>query len=506
MDRDKIEEGVRLILEGVGEDVGREGLRGHASPRRRHVRGDLRRSGLGPGRALLRDLQRGPPGDGARARHPAVLGVRAPSGAVHGSRARRLHPRQVRAHLRAVQARARRRRLRQAAAGPGAHDLPDRRHDRRAPRSGGRDRRHRGRAPVHVDARRQEARLRDDHERRAWHLRAQRRDARRGDVAHHRPQPRDERAYGGAAVSSSRSSARWSWASSTSRPTPSPTAASTTIPRAAVDLGRAAHRRGRVDPRRRRRVDRPGRRAAVPVAAELARVRPVVRPLRRRPACRSRSTRVTPRSPRRASTPERASSTTSRASATARWSRSPRDATPVSSSCTCSASRGPCRATRATTTWSARSAATCSRRRRSSRPPGSPVIASLSIPDIGFGKTARAQPRAAPPACPRLVELGYPVVVGVSRKRFIGDITGVRRASRASRWFDRRGVVGGRTRRRGRARARCRSDRAGACRDGGRSRDRRRCWARRNPAGFAPFADPCQPHGGLVSSAPADSS
>ena len=135
MDRDKIEQGVRLILEGIGEDAGREGLLD--TPRRVADMYEEIFAGLdaGPGRALLRDLQRGPSGDGARARHPALLGVRAPPRAVHGPRARRLHPRQGRAHLRAVEARARRRRVREAPAGPGAHDLADRRHDRRAPRA-----------------------------------------------------------------------------------------------------------------------------------------------------------------------------------------------------------------------------------------------------------------------------------------------------------------------------------------------------------------------------------
>ena len=37
MDREKIEHGVRLILEGIGEDPTREGLL-NARARRRHVR------------------------------------------------------------------------------------------------------------------------------------------------------------------------------------------------------------------------------------------------------------------------------------------------------------------------------------------------------------------------------------------------------------------------------------------------------------------------------------
>ncbi len=45
-------------------------------------------------------------------------------------------------------------------------------------------------------------------------------------------------------------------------------------------------------------------------------------------------------------------------------------------------------------------------------------------PGIGFSKRS-AVSIAALSELPRLVELGYPVLVGASRKRFIGDITGV---------------------------------------------------------------------------------
>jgi dihydropteroate synthase len=46
-------------------------------------------------------------------------------------------------------------------------------------------------------------------------------------------------------------------------------------------------------------------------------------------------------------------------------------------------------------------------------------------PGIGFAKRSEHS-LAVLAGLPQMVEVGYPVVVGVSRKRFIGDITGVR--------------------------------------------------------------------------------
>ena len=46
-------------------------------------------------------------------------------------------------------------------------------------------------------------------------------------------------------------------------------------------------------------------------------------------------------------------------------------------------------------------------------------------PGIGFSKTSE-QSLAMLAGLPRVAELGFPVVVGVSRKRFIGELTGVR--------------------------------------------------------------------------------
>jgi dihydropteroate synthase len=50
-------------------------------------------------------------------------------------------------------------------------------------------------------------------------------------------------------------------------------------------------------------------------------------------------------------------------------------------------------------------------------------------PGIGFSKRS-AQSLAMLSALPRVVALGYPVMVGVSRKRFIGEITGVTEPAR----------------------------------------------------------------------------
>jgi dihydropteroate synthase len=49
-------------------------------------------------------------------------------------------------------------------------------------------------------------------------------------------------------------------------------------------------------------------------------------------------------------------------------------------------------------------------------------------PGIGFSKRG-AHSVAVLSELPRLTEMGYPVLIGVSRKRFIGEITGVREAA-----------------------------------------------------------------------------
>lgn len=48
-------------------------------------------------------------------------------------------------------------------------------------------------------------------------------------------------------------------------------------------------------------------------------------------------------------------------------------------------------------------------------------------PGVGFGKASEDNARLIA-AVPRFAALGYPVLIGASRKRFIGDLTGVRAA------------------------------------------------------------------------------
>ena len=92
MDLARIEKAVREILEAIGEDPDRDGLRAHARAGRPHVRRDLRRAPRGPDRAPHRHLRGRPRRDGHGARHPAVLALRAPPHPVHRQGPRRLHP------------------------------------------------------------------------------------------------------------------------------------------------------------------------------------------------------------------------------------------------------------------------------------------------------------------------------------------------------------------------------------------------------------------------------
>ena len=92
MDREKIEAGVRLILEGVGEDPEREGLR-DAGARGAHVRGGVRGPEAGPGRALSRTTFDEHHEEMVLVRDiPFYSHVRAPPGAVLRHGARGLHP------------------------------------------------------------------------------------------------------------------------------------------------------------------------------------------------------------------------------------------------------------------------------------------------------------------------------------------------------------------------------------------------------------------------------
>jgi dihydropteroate synthase len=49
-------------------------------------------------------------------------------------------------------------------------------------------------------------------------------------------------------------------------------------------------------------------------------------------------------------------------------------------------------------------------------------------PGVGFGKASADNPRLIA-GIPRFRELGFPVVIGASRKRFVGELTGVREPS-----------------------------------------------------------------------------
>jgi dihydropteroate synthase len=62
------------------------------------------------------------------------------------------------------------------------------------------------------------------------------------------------------------------------------------------------------------------------------------------------------------------------------------------------------------------------------RAAGVPAAAIVLDPGIGFAKRA-SHSLTVLAELPRIVALGYPVLVGVSRKRFIGEITGVTKAA-----------------------------------------------------------------------------
>jgi dihydropteroate synthase len=59
---------------------------------------------------------------------------------------------------------------------------------------------------------------------------------------------------------------------------------------------------------------------------------------------------------------------------------------------------------------------------------GVPDDAIVLDPGIGFSKRSEHSVRALA-QLPRLVKVGFPVMVGASRKRFIGEITGVKKAA-----------------------------------------------------------------------------
>ncbi len=90
------------------------------------------------------------------------------------------------------------------------------------------------------------------------------------------------------------------------------------------------------------------------------------------------------------------------------------------SPCTCSATRARCSATPRTTTSSPRSATSSS---AGPTPPATAGVREVWIdPGIGFGKTP-SHNWSLLRHLDVLVATGYPVVVGTSRKRFLGEVT-----------------------------------------------------------------------------------
>ena len=126
-DHDRAAAAVRELLIAIGEDPEREGLR-DTPARVARAYAELT-DGPAPdaGGGAHHDLRHRARRDGARPRHRALVDVRAPPGAVHRGRPRRLHPQRERQDHRPVQAGPAGRRLRQAPAGAGAADHPGRR-------------------------------------------------------------------------------------------------------------------------------------------------------------------------------------------------------------------------------------------------------------------------------------------------------------------------------------------------------------------------------------------
>ena len=98
--------------------------------------------------------------------------LRTPCGADHRPRLGRL--RTAAARGRDIQARTRRRGLREAAADPGAPDRTDRKHDRSSPQTAWGRSRHQGRSSLHVESRGPQARDRPRHQQNARMLSRQR--------------------------------------------------------------------------------------------------------------------------------------------------------------------------------------------------------------------------------------------------------------------------------------------------------------------------------------------
>lgn len=124
-DQARAEAAVRELLIAVGEDPERQAC-SIRRPGCALVQGDLRGSVLRTRRRVEHNFRRGSPGVGARARHSDVLDVRAPPGVLPRCCSRWLHPGKVGQGHRFVEARARRRPVRQASAGSRTPDQSDR--------------------------------------------------------------------------------------------------------------------------------------------------------------------------------------------------------------------------------------------------------------------------------------------------------------------------------------------------------------------------------------------
>ena len=128
-----------------------------------------------------------------------------------------------------------------------------------------------------------------------------------------------------------------------------------------------------------------------------------------------------------------------------------------------------------------RRAAELARRVDAAWPPESGAERVVLDPGLGFAKTGRAQLGVARP--PRRRGLGLPVLVGASRKSFLGTLLAARRHAAAERW------PGGRHDRADHARAHCTGPGGCGCTRCGPNVDAARGRGRRDPEDAAPMSD-----------------
>ena len=231
------------------------------------------------------------------------------------------------------------------------------------------------------------------------------------------------RALGVRCVMAPTSPSRSSWASSTSRPTRSPTAASGSTRRRRSRTGSRSSP-GRGDPRHRRRVDAARRRAgqrgrgAAPRAAGARGAR------RRGRAAVDRHSKAAVAAAALDAGATIVNDVTALRGDAADGGARRASAAATSASCTCSASRARCSATRATATSSTTSRAFLAARLRARRRPAASTRQRVWLdPGIGFGR-AIDHNLTLLARLDEIVALGRPVVVGTSRKSFLGTITG----------------------------------------------------------------------------------